>query len=396
MNTEPQIPEHQTNLLTEKYRATRLEDLIGLEQICKQAQDWFADYEDTHKKTHTNTITNTNTITKIQKKVLLFTGAPSTGKTTLAYILMKMHDYVIKEFNASDVRGRKQMNLALETLFTNKIISLQNTQNTQNNTQNNGNLCSKKVGLIIDEIDGMTGGEKGGLHEFTTLINSCSYKNIPPIICICNNSGNTKLKMLRNMCLELHFALPKKENLVKFIKNICEKEHENLQLDDEQISKIIELSQCDYRRVLTFLQFGHPDEGTDLNSSRSGSLKTLDYDKTTALQKLFISREKFTEIFRLYNMYKEQLSVFDKYLDYLCTRKTGTNNVLDTALDAVLDTVLENMEKTIKSIGIGDMLVNSHNRELLCIANAYMPNRFLGVRKSIQPPFEVPFGDFKM
>lgn len=53
----------------------------------------------------------------------------------------------------------------------------------------------------MDEVDGMSGGDRGGVGELIGIIKTSKV----PIICICNDKYNQKLKSLRNSTLELDF-----------------------------------------------------------------------------------------------------------------------------------------------------------------------------------------------
>jgi len=58
-----------------------------------------------------------------------------------------------------------------------------------------------QICLVMDEVDGMSGGDRGGVGELINIIKASKV----PIICICNDNYNQKLKSLRNSCLELGF-----------------------------------------------------------------------------------------------------------------------------------------------------------------------------------------------
>ena len=55
--------------------------------------------------------------------------------------------------------------------------------------------------LIMDEVDGMSAGDRGGVADLIQTLKGAKL----PIICICNDKYNQKLKSLRNHCLELDF-----------------------------------------------------------------------------------------------------------------------------------------------------------------------------------------------
>jgi replication factor C subunit 1 len=72
-----------------------------------------------------------------------------------------------------------------------------------------GGKTNRKAVLIMDEVDGMSGGDRGGIAD---LIASIKASHIP-IICICNDRYSQKLKSLINYCLPLPFRKPTKQQV---------------------------------------------------------------------------------------------------------------------------------------------------------------------------------------
>lgn len=60
---------------------------------------------------------------------------------------------------------------------------------------------SGKTVLIMDEVDGMSGSDRGGIAKLIQLLKKTKI----PIICICNDRQSSKVRSLRNYCLELQF-----------------------------------------------------------------------------------------------------------------------------------------------------------------------------------------------
>ncbi len=58
-----------------------------------------------------------------------------------------------------------------------------------------------QICLIMDEVDGMSGGDRGGVSELIQSI----HRSKVPIICICNDKYNQKLRSLRNHTIELDY-----------------------------------------------------------------------------------------------------------------------------------------------------------------------------------------------
>lgn len=70
-----------------------------------------------------------------------------------------------------------------------------------------------KTVLIMDEVDGMSAGDRGGIAD---LIASIKISKIP-IICICNDRYSQKLKSLVNYCLLLSYRKPTKQQVCGFL-----------------------------------------------------------------------------------------------------------------------------------------------------------------------------------
>lgn len=58
-----------------------------------------------------------------------------------------------------------------------------------------------QICLIMDEVDGMSGSDRGGVNELIITIKSSKV----PIICICNDRYAMKLRSLKNSTLELDY-----------------------------------------------------------------------------------------------------------------------------------------------------------------------------------------------
>lgn len=72
------------------------------------------------------------------------------------------------------------------------------------------NKPTSKHVLLMDEVDGMAGNEdRGGLQELINLIKSTDV----PIICICNDRNNPKMRTLANYIYDLRFSKPRLEQI---------------------------------------------------------------------------------------------------------------------------------------------------------------------------------------
>ena len=102
-------------------------------------------------------------------------GPAGVGKTTLALTLAKENDYEIFELNASDLRNRKNLEAVL------KPSTLQQS------------LFSKGKIILVDEVDGVTKTDYGGLPELIALIEKTKF----PIIISANDAWQKKFSLLR-------------------------------------------------------------------------------------------------------------------------------------------------------------------------------------------------------
>ena len=58
--------------------------------------------------------------------------------------------------------------------------------------------------VIMDEVDGMSTGDRGGIQELIRIIKTTQT----PIICICNDRESPKVRSLANSCYDLTFSKP--------------------------------------------------------------------------------------------------------------------------------------------------------------------------------------------
>ncbi len=151
------------------------------------------------------------------KRAVLLSGPPGVGKTTIAHLASIETGFIPLEFNASDTRSKKSLEQDVAEATKNHNVSSIFGQSVGASSIE---ATPKMTALIMDEVDGMSSGDRGGTRELIQLIKKTKI----PIICICNDRGSIKVRSLANSCLDLKFKKPSKEQIATKLQEIAKVE----------------------------------------------------------------------------------------------------------------------------------------------------------------------------
>ncbi|KAJ3679192.1 hypothetical protein LUZ60_017203 [Juncus effusus] len=268
---------------TEKYKPKVPNDIIGNQSIVKQLHDWLKSWDGQFLHASQKG-KGKKQVDSGSKKAILMSGSPGIGKSTTAKLVTQMLGFQAIEVNASDSRGKADSKImkGISGSTANSIKELVNNATLNYGTDKGKNA---KAVLIMDEVDGMSAGDRGGVAD---LIASIKLSKIP-IICICNDRYSQKLKSLVNHCLLLNFRKPTKQQMAKRLMQIANSE--GVQVNEIALEELADRVNGDMRMAINQLQYMSLQMSVikydDVRERLKSSAKDEDISPFTAVDKLF-------------------------------------------------------------------------------------------------------------
>jgi hypothetical protein len=149
------------------------------------------------------------------KKGFYIYGSSGIGKTTFVTNILKELNYDVIRYDAGDVRNKS----FIDAIASNNISSC--------NVLDMMNKKMRKIAILMDEIDGMNSGDKGGLNALIKLIRQKKTKKqkqenmtLNPIICIGNYNIDKKIKELMKVCNVFELKTPTQPQMKTIISDI--------------------------------------------------------------------------------------------------------------------------------------------------------------------------------
>lgn len=252
-------------LWTTRYAPQSLKEICGNKGQVEKLQQWLHDWPDSLKCGFKKPGKNAMNV----YRAVMITGSPGIGKTTSAHLCAKLEGYTPIELNASDTRSKK----LVESGMNISNLSLDGWMGGNDATNAAGVRITDKTCLIMDEVDGMSAGDRGGVGALNALIKKTKI----PIICIANDRGAQKLKPLVANTFSMPFRRPEAQAVRSRIMTIAYKE--KMKIPANVVDQLIAGSQSDIRQVLNML------------STWRLSSSSMDFDEAKNLAKI---NEKYT------------------------------------------------------------------------------------------------------
>ena len=247
-----------SQLWTTKYAPTTMSQICGNKGQVEKIQNWLKAWPKNHR-------------TGFQMpgkdgfgtyRAIIIHGPPGIGKTTAAHLACKLEGFDVIESNASDTRSKKMVESGLADVL--------------NNTSMLGffagdgkdvDLKKKKIVLIMDEVDGMSAGDRGGVGALAKV---CKKTNIP-LILICNDRKLPKMKPFDYVTYDIPFRRPTVDQVRSRVATICHRE--GLKMSKEAMDALIEGSNKDIRQIVNMLSSAKLDQAV------------MDFDQTKSMSK---------------------------------------------------------------------------------------------------------------
>jgi hypothetical protein len=155
--------------------------------------------------------------------------------------LLKQLDYDVIKYDAGDVRNKALIDTITSNNISNRNVLQMMTKKV------------KKIAIVMDEIDGMNNGDKGGITALIKLIRQKKTKKqrlenmtMNPIICIGNYYIDKKIKELMKVCNIFELKTPTSTQMNKLLITMMPNIKE---IPTKLKSEMIEFIQGDMRKI---------------------------------------------------------------------------------------------------------------------------------------------------
>ncbi len=200
-------------LWVEKYRPRSLKDIIGNHSAKEIVRSWAESWKQGKRE-----------------KPLLLVGPPGVGKTATAWALANEYGWDVIEMNASDTRDKATVE---------KVIGAASTSSS---------LFGGLKLILIDEVDGLTALDRGGLSVILKILQTSTN----PVILTANDAYAEPVSYIKQYVITVEYKRVSVRELVVFLERILR--NEGIEYEREALELIAKRSNGDVRSALLDLQ----------------------------------------------------------------------------------------------------------------------------------------------
>jgi DNA polymerase III delta prime subunit len=210
------------------------------------------------------------------KRGLYLYGNTGTGKTTFVVNLLTKLGYDVVKYDAGDIRNKS----VIETITTHNMSNRNIVSMFQNKV--------KKIVIVMDEIDGMNNGDKGGINSLIKIVRPKKTKRQKteemtsnPIICIGNYYIDKKIKELMKVCNVVELKMPTSQQITNILYHLIPTLPVSFRTDD-----IIQFIQGDLRKMFVVIDLYKTNPRLIMNMNDTFCQKHYDDDAKQITKKL--------------------------------------------------------------------------------------------------------------
>ncbi|KAK0706378.1 replication factor RFC1 C terminal domain-containing protein [Lasiosphaeria miniovina] len=247
-----------SQLWTTKYAPTQLNQICGNKANVERIQSWLKNWPK-HKKYD---FQRRGADGMGGFRAIIISGPPGIGKTTAAHLAANLEGYDVLESNASDTRSKKLVESGVSDVLNNTSLL-----GFFAGDGKKVDVGKKKMVLVMDEVDGMSAGDRGGVGA---LAKFCKKTEVP-LILICNERRLPKMKPFDHVAFDIKFQRPTVDQIRSRVMTIAHRE--GMKLPAQVVNALIEGSNKDIRQIVNMLSTAKLDQ------------VLMDFDQTKSMTK---------------------------------------------------------------------------------------------------------------